>query len=279
MLTRTPGHALTKESAYSVKWSWTQRLFLSLSLIVIVGMVIATPGGLLDRADRVGYAVCHQIIARTYVFGDRPLPLCARCSGQYLAALGGLLWLIAAGRGRAGRLPHWPITATLLVFLAVWGFDGLNSYLTLFPGLPYLYEPSNLLRVGAGTLEGMALAGLFTPFFNFTIWRRPADQPTLRGWDDLLSWMIMSALIVLAVHSQWMPLLYPIALLSVTGVLALLAMVNGMIVALALRRDGMAETWLDAAMVLVPGLALALIEILALNLARSAVSGWLRLPS
>ncbi len=273
-----PEHALTKESVCSVRWSWTQRLFLSLSLVVIVGMVIATPGGILDRADRVGYAVCHQIIARTYVFGDRPLPLCARCSGQYLAALGGLLWLSAAGRGRAGRLPRWPITATLLVFLAIWGFDGLNSYLTLFPGLPYLYEPSNLLRVSAGTLEGMALAGLFTPFFNFTIWRRPADQPTLRGWEDLLSWIVMSALIVLAVHSQWMPLLYPIALLSVTGVLALLAMINGMIVALALRRDGMAETWLDAATVLVPGLALALIEILALNLARSAVSQRLGLP-
>jgi hypothetical protein len=204
--------------------------------------------------------------------------LCARCSGQYLAALGGLLWLIVAGRGRAGRLPRGPITATLLAFLAVWGIDGLNSYLTLFPGLPYLYEPSNLLRVGAGTLEGMALAGLFTPFFNLTVWRQPADQPTQRGWRDLLGWVAMSALIVLAVQSEWVLLLYPMAILSVLGVMALLTMVNGMIVAVVLRRDGAAATWIDAAVVLAPGLALALIEILALNLARSAVSRWLELP-
>ncbi len=258
--------------------SWPQRALLLVSLFLVLGMFAMAPGDLLDRADRVGYAVCHQITTRTYIFDGRPLPLCARCSGQYLAALGGLVWLIAAGRGRAGQLPRPRITAVLLAMLAIWAVDGLNSYLTLFPGLPHLYEPSNLLRVSTGTLEGMALAALFPPFFNLTLWRRPADQPTLRGWRDLAGWTTMSALVVLAVHSEWAPLLYPIALLSVAGVLALLAMVNGVIVALALRRVGTAETWVDAATVFVPGLALALVEILAFNLIRSAVSGWMGWP-
>ncbi|NOZ29188.1 MAG: DUF2085 domain-containing protein [Chloroflexi bacterium] len=256
----------------------TQRLLWGISLLIILGIIIVAPGGLLSKADRVGYAVCHQILDRTYVLGGRPLPLCARCSGQYLAALGGLLWLAATGRIRAGQLPRRSILAMLLAFLAIWGFDGLNSYLTFFPGLPHLYEPSNLLRLATGTLEGMALTALFLPFFNLTVWRRPLAQPTLRGWRDLLGWMLLSTLIVLAIRSEWASLLYPAALLSVLGVLALLTMVNTMIVALALRRDGVAETWGDAAMVLVPGLALALMEILALNLIRGALSRWLGLP-
>ena len=39
------------------------------------------------KADHIGYAVCHQISVRSYFFGDHQLPLCARCSGQYLGAL------------------------------------------------------------------------------------------------------------------------------------------------------------------------------------------------
>jgi len=257
--------------------SWGPLLIRVLSLLVISGIIVVSPGGLLDQADHVGYAVCHQILERTYFFGDRPLPLCARCSGQYLAALGGLLWLAAAGRIRAGQLPRRPIIVMLLVFLVIWGIDGLNSYLTFFPGLPHLYEPSNLLRLATGTLEGMTLAALLTPFFNITVWRHPLPQPTLRGGQDLLGWMFMSAMVVAAVQSGWPPLLYPIALLSVLGVLVLLTMVNSMIVALALRRDGAAETWWEATLVIMPGLALALLEILLLNLIRSAISQ--RLPT
>ena len=68
-------------------------------LIVVSALFFLTPGGLLDKADHIGYAVCHQIPIRSYFFGTYKLPLCARCSGQYLGALGGMLLLIAMGRG------------------------------------------------------------------------------------------------------------------------------------------------------------------------------------
>ncbi|MEZ4766845.1 MAG: DUF2085 domain-containing protein [Caldilineales bacterium] len=80
--------------------------------------------------------------------------LCARCSGQYLGALFGLVLLLVLGRGRAGALPPTGIVLLLLGFLAVWAFDGLNSYLTFFPGLPHLYEPRNILRVTTGAMQG-----------------------------------------------------------------------------------------------------------------------------
>jgi hypothetical protein len=192
--------------------------------------------------------------------------------------LGALIWLAASGRLRAGQMPPRPVVGLLLLFVGIWGFDGLNSYLTFFPGLPYLYAPSNLLRASTGTLEGIAVAALLTPFFNLTIWRQPTELPTLRGGRDLLRWMIVCLAIVLALESRWAPLLYPLSFLSALGVLTLLLMINAMIVALALRRDGMAETWQDAILVLAPGLALALSEILVIDLARAAVTRWLGLP-
>ncbi len=274
----TEEHSTSKAPLRPMIASWGPRLTLLVSLGVILGIVLTSPGFPLGWANRVGYAVCHQLPTHTYFFGNRPLPLCARCSGQYLAALGGLLWLLIAGSGRAGRLPRPPLALILLSFLGLWAFDGINSLLSSLPGLPHLYEPRNLIRLSTGALAGLALAALFTPFFNRTIWRYPSDRATLRSWRELLGWVSMAVLIILTVQSQWWPLLYPAALLSALGVLTLLTMVNSMVAALALRRDGMAETWLDAIFVLAPGLALTLTEILVIGLIRSALALRLGLP-
>lgn len=248
------------------------------TLPILVGLILAAPGDWLDRADLVGYAVCHQLPDRTFWFAGRPLPLCARCSGQYLAALAALVAMGVSGRGRAGRLPGRPVLIVLALFMAFWAVDGLNSYLTLFPGLPYLYTPSNFLRVSTGTLQGMVLVALFAPVFNGVLWRAPTDQPSLSDPRDLAVWCGLAAGIVALMESGWPWLLYPLAILSVLGVLVLLTMVNSMIVTLALRSEGIASTWKEAAVVLLPGLALALIEIAMIDLARAAVTAWLGLP-
>jgi len=58
----------------------------------------------------------------------------------------------------------------LVLFVVAMGFDGVNSYLTLLPILPHLYEPHNWLRLTTGTLEGIALAAVVLPVFNQTMW-------------------------------------------------------------------------------------------------------------
>mgnify|MGYP005836740361 CR=1 FL=1 len=249
-----------------------------LALPIIIGLILTAPGDWLDRADRVGYAVCHQLPDRTFWFGGRPLPLCARCSGQYLAALAALVAMGVSGRGRASRLPSRPLIIILALFLMIWGVDGLNSYLTLFPGLPYLYKPRNFLRVSTGALQGMALVAFFVPVFNSVLWSEPTDQPSLSGGRDLAIWCGLAVGIVALMESGWPWLLYPLAFVSVLGVLVLLTMVNSMIVTLALRSEGIASTWKEAAVVLLPGLALALIEITMIDLARATVTAWLGLP-
>ncbi len=248
---------------------WLDWLLLAGGLAVIVLLWFITPGGLLDKADHVGYGICHQIPIRSPFFGGRQLPLCARCSGQFLGALAGLLLLIALGRGKAAKLPPAAVTLVLLGFMAAWALDGLNSYLTFFPGAPHLYQPHNILRTTTGAMQGVALISLVLPFFSVTLWAQPSPRPTVSSLRELLLLVGLVALITAAVGSQWAPLLYPLALLSVAGALLMLALVNTMLVVLALKREGQVAGWRDALPLLIAGLALALLELLAINLLRA----------
>lgn len=257
---------------------WLDWLLLAGGLGVIVAIWFITPGGLLDKADHVGYAVCHQLPIRTPFFGGRQLPLCARCSGQFLGALAGLALLIALGRGKAAQLPPRPVIVVLLGFLAAWALDGFNSYLTFFPGVPHLYEPHNILRTTTGAMQGVALISLVLPFFNVTLWARPDQRPTIGSLREVLWLLGLIALIVAAVGSEWAPLLYPLALLSVAGTLMMLTLVTTMLLTLALRRDGRAQSWRDALPLLIAGLALALLIVLGINLLRAWLTAELGLP-
>lgn len=257
---------------------WLDWLLLAGGLAVIAVIWLITPGGLLDKADHVGYGVCHQIPIRSPFFGGRQLPLCARCSGQFLGALAGLLLLVALGRGKAGKLPPAAVTLVLLGFLAAWALDGLNSYLTLFPGAPHLYEPHNILRTTTGALQGVALISLALPFFSVTLWAQPSQRPTISNLREVLLLLGVVALLVAAVGSEWAPLLYPLALLSVAGVLLMLAMVNTMLLVLALKREGKTRGWRDALPLMIAGLALALVELLLINLLRAWLTAEWGLP-
>jgi len=257
---------------------WLDWLLLAGGLGVIALIWLITPGDLLDKADHVGYGICHQIPLRSPFFAGRQLPLCARCSGQFLGALGGLLLLIALGRGKAAKLPPRAVVIVLLGFMAVWALDGLNSYATFFPGAPQLYQPHNILRTATGAMQGVALISLVLPFFSVTLWAQPSPRPTLANLREVLLLIGLAVLITVAVSSHWAPLLYPLALLSVAGALMMLALVNTMLVVLALKREGQTAGWRQALPLLIAGLALALVELLLINLLRAWLTAQWGLP-
>ena len=254
------------------------RVLLFGGLGFVLAVLVLSPGDLLGKADHIGYAVCHQISVRSYFFGDHQLPLCARCSGQYLGALFGLVLLLILGRSKAAALPPTPIVVLLLGFLAVWAFDGLNSYLTFFPGLPHLYEPKNILRVTTGAMQGVALIALVWPFYNAGMWAHPSPQRSIRNWREVGLLALIIVVIVALVTSDIQQLLYPLALLSVGGTVMMLTIVNTMLVTIALRRSGTVERWRDALPLLAGGLALATLEIIAINVVRAWLTSKLGLP-
>ena len=253
-------------------------LLLALAVIAIIGMTLLAPGGLLDKADKVGYAVCHRITVRSFLIGERQMPLCARCTGQYLGAVAGLLYLLIRGRARASELPATPVLGALLLFLGLWAFDGVNSYLTLFPGMPHLYEPHNILRVSTGLLQGFAVISLVWPVFNLTAWAQPDPQRSLDHVRELALLVGVGALLVLALQSDVEAILFPLALISALGTLLMLTLVLTVMVLLVLRRANRARAWRHLIMPLALGLAASLTLITLIDAGRAALTQALGLP-
>ena len=249
------------------------------ALATIIAVLLGPPIGLLDKADRAAFAVCHRIPDYSYEIGGRSLPLCARCSGTYLGALAGLMVLGLRHRGRAVRFPAVKQQAVFAVFLLIFAVDGANSFLTLFPGLPHLYEPRNVLRLVTGTLEGLAIAAFLLPAFNGTVWAPlPAAGQSVAGWRDMIWLLVGGTVVVGLVSSELEFLLYPLALASGLMIVALIGAINGMVVFMLLRRDGASRRWREAAAPLLAGLALATVELAAIGLARAALAVWIDLP-
>jgi uncharacterized membrane protein len=243
----------------------------AIALAVIVVALLLPPHGLLDKADRAAFAVCHRIEARTFAIAGRPLPLCARCSGAYLGATTALLVLALRGRGRAARMPARPYLILFGVFLALWAVDGFNSFLTLIPGAPHLYEPSNALRLVTGTLQGVALAAILLPMINAGFRRDVAPLPSIAGAPDLIWLLAGGGLVIWLVSRDWPLLLYPLAIASGLAVVAAVALFNG----LALRTFGSRQSRTSLVAVSV---ALALVEIAAVGVMRSALEAAVGAP-
>jgi uncharacterized membrane protein len=206
-------------------------------ILVFIGWLLNTPAGLLGKADAIGYAVCHRIPERSFHVGGYQLPLCARCSGMYLGAVTGLVFQSILGWKRA-RTPHWKILVVLVVFVAAFGIDGINSYLYLLkqirPGflaqIPNIYIPNNTLRLLTGSGMGLGIAAMLFPAFNLSIWSDyDATRSALPGWKTfalLLGLQIILDLLVLTGNPF---VLFPLAIIGVLGVWLLLTMVYGIV--------------------------------------------------
>ena len=251
---------------------------LAVALIIIGAWIVVMPGGLLGHADLVGYAICHRIPERSFFVGGAQLPLCARCSGTYLGALIGFVVMALLGRRRAANLPSPLVLVFLILFVAVMGLDGVNSYLTLFPGAPHLYEPQNWLRLTTGTLEGIALAAVMLPVFNQTMWADATDERSLHNLRELGVVALGGIAVILVVLAEPPALLYPLALLSSGTVLWMLTLINSVLATIAARRENYAFGWQDAAPFMVVGLAMTLAELSTIDLGRAYLTRLLGLP-
>jgi len=252
----------------------TRRVVLSLAVAILSAVIIALfvespPHSVLGKANLVGFAVCHRIPERSFILAGQQLPLCARCTGTFLGAMLGLAVMLVLGRRRASSLPPVPVLGLLLVFMGLWAFDGLNSYLGLFRGAPQLYQPQNWLRLTTGLLEGLALMIFLFPILNFSLWRDPKHEPVIRGLAEMLAILPLVGLLVLVVQAQIDFLLYPLAIASSLGVVTLLTMINAILVVVVLRREGSAQSWRQLLMPFSAGLALAIVQIGALSLLRA----------
>jgi uncharacterized membrane protein len=203
------------------------------ALLVFTGWLLYTPPGFLGKLDAIAYAVCHRIAERSFHIGNIQLPLCARCTGMYLGAVTGLVFQSIRG-GKRSKIPGWGIIAVLVVFLVAFGIDGANSYLYLLkqirpgvlPQIPNIYIPNNTLRLLTGSGMGLGIAAMLFPAFNQSIWSDCDDcRAGLADWKAFSLLLGIQIVFDLLVLTQSPIVLYPVALISVLGVVLLLTMV------------------------------------------------------
>ena len=256
--------------AFPLPW-----LVIALAIATLVTFIVATPGGLLSEMDMVGYAVCHRIKERSFVIAGRQLPLCARCTGTFIGALVGFFGqAVVLRRRRAAEFPSPFVLAILIGFTLLWATDGLNSYMTLI-NAPHVYEPRNWLRLTTGALQGLTMSALVYPVLNFTLWRNPVPERTIRNLRELGILILLQVGLIGLVLTEWDFLLYPLALLSAVGVLTLLTCINSMLVLMITRRENVVDTWRGSIIPLLAGLTLSLIQIGVIDLIRYALTGTL----
>jgi uncharacterized membrane protein len=233
----------------------------------------------LDKLDVAGSAVCGRIPSHSFHIAGRQLPLCARCTGTFIGTLLGFGGVLALRKRKAALMPPAAVVGLLVGFIFLMALDGVNSYASLLLNRPLLYTPTNLLRLTTGTLHGFALSIIVYPIFNFTLWKVPDNWPALSGFRELgLLLLVLVLPTVILVQTELGILLYPAAILSVAGVLAILTVVNSMIIVIATRREAMAIAWWDAALPVAVGFAAALLELAIIALLRWQFSSALGIP-
>ncbi len=238
-----------------------------------------SPPGLLGKADAVGYAICHRIDERSFHIGDRQLPLCARCTGEFFSAAISLLFFAIVSPKKSG-MPNWKLGAPLLLFFIAFGIDGSNSYLYLlkstapgaFENIPNLYIPNNILRLFTGSGMGIALASILYPAFNQSVWK-DADKERALDWKKLGLLVGLSILVNLAILTESPIVLYPIAILSVLGVLGLLIIVFSMMWLLIMRQENAFTSLKEMWMPFLAGTTLAFLMITVIDLLRLKLTG------
>ena len=240
--------------------------------LLFLGWLFNTPPGLLGKADAIGYAVCHRIDLRSFHLGDRTLPLCARCTGMHLGALLGLVYQSAISRRRAG-IPPGRVLVVLVVLAGAFFLDGSNSFLSLIPGAPTLYNPQNWLRLFTGTSMGIVIAALLYPAFNQTTWRDWQPQPALSGIRQLAGLVLLAAILDLIVLTQNPLILYPLALLSAIAVLVELTLVYAMVSMMIFRSENAYTSLAKMMLPLTAGFGLGLAQIALLDVVRYLLTG------
>ena len=240
--------------------------------LLVIGWLLNTPEGILGKADAVGYAVCHRIDLRSFHLGDRPLPLCARCTGMYLGAVVGLVYQAVTARRRAGT-PPWPVLAGLVLFTGAFALDGGNSFLALLFGRGLLYSPNNMLRLFTGSGMGLVISAALFPAFNQTIWKDWQEAPALPGLKSFLGLAGFTILVDVLVLTEHPVVLYPFALVSAAGVLVLLTLLYTMVFVMMVRKENMFGRLSELGMALVAGFGVGLLQIVAIDMLRFLVTG------
>lgn len=247
---------------------WT---LVSLALILTITWLILTPAGLLGKADAVGYAVCHRIPERSFLIGDRQMPMCARCTGLFLGAMLGLLFQLA--QGRKGKMPPIPAAILFGIFALAWVLDGINSFTMLIPKLPSLYQTQNWTRLVTGTGMGLAISAILLPAFIQTMFKEWEAASGFGKWYKFLAVLALATILDTLVLLEISWLNYLFGLISAASVFVLLTLIYSMVLVMLFKKENTFDNIRQLVIPLTGGFIIGLLQIGAIDLLRYLLTG------
>lgn len=214
------------EQRWGGPWRW---ILPGLVLAVLAGF-LAAPLPLPRKLLLAMGGVCGLRPAHSFFAGAVQLPIEARMIGIYGGFTVTFAVLAALGRLRARRLGSAPTIALLVMFFASMVVDGVNSTMTDL-GLSHPYMSTNLTRLITGLLAGSALAPFLVWLFGVvSLAATDAPRPVVRAPWELLLPLAANAGFAAMVLREDARFYYPIALLSVGGVVLSMALVALLVV-------------------------------------------------
>jgi uncharacterized membrane protein len=245
---------------------WLSISVCMIGIMIASFWVIATPDGFMNKVDAVGYAVCHRILSHSFIINGRPMPLCARCTGMYLGALYGTVLQFMAGKRKGG------LSRSLLIVLSLMGIiftiDGLNSFAGLFLEKAPLYTPQNWLRLMTGLSMGVFISALIYPIFTQTVWRTWQADSAFGSIRSIIALLAGCILLAIGVLSGYSFILCPLALISIIGVMIILAMIYTVIMLMIFKQENSYNHFSE--------LTPALIGAIILTMTQIGIFDWVR---
>ncbi len=141
-------------------------------------------------ANKIGFAVCHQIPSRTFVIGGIYLPLCGRTSGIYIGFLISAITLFFLFRKKENELPPSYILIIFCILIFSTGADWALSHLGI-------YESSNNIRFITGFLAGSSLMAIVFPVFNKQYYRISNDVRIFKNPIRIIIYFLILAIFII----------------------------------------------------------------------------------
>jgi uncharacterized membrane protein len=233
-------HDVQERRQVRTEQSWrTWRIVLPTLVGIVLGAFLAAPGALPQKLLVAMGGVCSLRPEHSYFAGDIQLPLEARMLGIYGGFLLAVAALLATGRSGMRRLGGSLDMSLLGLLFGSMVFDGINSTLHEV-GLPYLHEPTNLLRLATGLAAGTALGAAFVWLLGVMLAPAVVLKPgtVVRSPRALLVVLVLQgvfAMLVIGEQSAWY---YPLAAIGVGGAVAMLGGAALLVILALSKRHG-----------------------------------------
>ena len=254
-------------------WQIIAGLFFLGSLITLL---FFSPQGLLQKINWLGSSICHQLSLHSFHLDGVQFPLCSRCTGTYLSAFIGLIYL--GLKGKRFAVPKKSILFTFILFFLFWAVDGINSFSNDVFGHILLYTPSNLLRFFSGIGMGMVFSLVIMTIFNMVVWEKRDEGALIDNWRDLGLLLLFESILLLFPFNKNLYIFYLGGIISTLTVLILIGILYSILIIIIFRQEGRYQGWKDVFLPLAFGFGMAFLQVILMVNLRTQYADFVIFP-